>query len=77
MRRSSLSSVLALALGVTGCSSILGIDDPRLTDGGSPPGDATDAPPDAATDQVSGRSFYRVTTRTGTSEVARIRRHTS
>lgn len=70
MRRSSLSSVLALALGVTGCSSILGIDDPRLTDGGSPPGDATDAPPDAATDQVSGRSFYRVTTRTGTSEVA-------
>lgn len=71
MRRSSLSSVLALALGVTGCSSILGIDDPRLTDGGSPPGDATDASPDAAADQVNGRSFYRVASRTGsTTELA-------
>lgn len=69
---SSFATSLALAAGLAGCSSILGIDDPRLTDAGGPPVDATDASIDAADDEVTGSSYYRVASRTGNPEVVPI-----
>lgn len=59
----SISSGLALSLFVAaaaaGCSNLLGLDDPRLTDGGDVSGDGPG--PDAPPNTVVGRSFNRLT----------------
>lgn len=57
---------LAALAAATGCSNLLGLDDPQLADAGGGP-DATDAPIDgpdidAPSNTVTGRSYYRTTT---------------
>lgn len=54
---------LSLVLLAAGCSNLLGLDDPRLTDGGDVGNDG--AGPDAPPNTVVGRSFNRLTTAAG------------
>jgi cysteine-rich repeat protein len=56
-----------LALSTAACGNLLGLDDPRLTDGGS--ADPTDAMVDAPADTITGRIYTRLSTAAGTRDV--------
>ena len=68
----ALATSAALA-GATGCSNLLGLDDPQLADAGTGDVDAPDAPIDgpdidAPANMVTGRSYNRFMTATGVTE---------